>query len=64
MAEQNTPAPGIQATFAEAEALGAHVYVLAAPLHNGSLPGRCRFVATMLHACWTAGRTYRRYRHT
>ncbi|BEH23859.1 Uncharacterised protein [Burkholderia pseudomallei] len=39
MAEQYTPAPGIQATFAEAEALGAHVYVLAAPLHNGSLPG-------------------------
>ncbi|WP_441460933.1 DUF4123 domain-containing protein [Burkholderia thailandensis] len=39
MTEQNTQDTDIQVTFAEAEALGAHVYVLAAPLHNGSLPG-------------------------
>ncbi|KVG15589.1 DUF4123 domain-containing protein [Burkholderia thailandensis] len=39
MTERNSQDIGIQARFAEAEALGAHVYVLAAPLHNGGLPG-------------------------
>ncbi|AIP65758.1 hypothetical protein DR62_3980 [Burkholderia thailandensis] len=39
MTERNSQDIGIQGRFAEAEALGAHVYVLAAPLHNGGLPG-------------------------